>query len=118
MNKLKKIGLTALSASLVAISANAGEMSVAGSAKIGHHTVMGGQVGVAGHIEIAPFNSFGGQAGITSNIKTENGKYSGTPAVDLNLYLRGIAGSRKIGDLIKQVQNLQKEINLLKKENE
>jgi outer membrane protein OmpU len=34
MNKLKKIGLTALSASLVAISANAGEMSVTGSAKI------------------------------------------------------------------------------------
>jgi outer membrane protein OmpU len=34
MNKLKKIGLTALSASLVAISAHAGEMSVSGSAKI------------------------------------------------------------------------------------
>jgi outer membrane protein OmpU len=34
MNKLKKISLTALSASLVAISANAGEMSVSGSAKI------------------------------------------------------------------------------------
>ena len=34
MNKLKKIGLTALSASLVAVSANAGEMSVSGSAKM------------------------------------------------------------------------------------
>jgi len=34
MNKLKKIGLTALSASLVAISANAGEMSVNGNAKM------------------------------------------------------------------------------------
>jgi len=34
MNKLKKIGLTALSASLVAISAQAGEMSVTGNAKI------------------------------------------------------------------------------------
>ena len=34
MNKLKKIGLTALSASLVAISAQAGEMSVTGSAKM------------------------------------------------------------------------------------
>ena len=96
----------------------ASQTGVAGSAKIGHHTVMGGQVGVAGHIEIAPLNSFGGQSGITGDIKTENGKYSGTPAVDLNLYLRSIAGSRKIGDLIKQVQNLQKEINTLKKENE
>jgi outer membrane protein OmpU len=34
MNKLKKIGLTALSASLVAISAQAGETSVSGSAKM------------------------------------------------------------------------------------
>jgi len=34
MNKLKKIGLTALSASLVAISAQAGEMSVNGNASI------------------------------------------------------------------------------------
>jgi len=35
MNNFKKIGLTALAASLVSVSANAGEMSVAGSASIG-----------------------------------------------------------------------------------
>ena len=34
MNKFKKIGLTALAASLVSVSAHAGEMSVAGSASI------------------------------------------------------------------------------------
>ena len=34
MNKFKKIGLSALAGSLVAFSANAGEMSVAGSASI------------------------------------------------------------------------------------
>ena len=34
MNNLKKVGLTALAASLVSVSANAGEMSVAGSAKL------------------------------------------------------------------------------------
>ena len=34
MNKLKKIGLTALAASLVSVSAHAGEMSVAGSASM------------------------------------------------------------------------------------
>ena len=35
MNNFKKIGLTALAASLVSVSANAGEMSVAGSASVG-----------------------------------------------------------------------------------
>jgi outer membrane protein OmpU len=34
MNNFKKVGLTALAASLVSVSANAGEMSVAGSAKL------------------------------------------------------------------------------------
>ena len=36
MNKLKKIGLSALAGSLVAVSAHAGEMAVTGSAWIGH----------------------------------------------------------------------------------
>jgi len=35
MNKFKKIGLTALAASLVSVSANAGEMTVSGSASMG-----------------------------------------------------------------------------------
>ena len=34
MNKFKKIGLTALAASLVSVSAHAGAMSVAGSASM------------------------------------------------------------------------------------
>ena len=34
MNKFKKIGLTALAASLVSVSANAGELTASGSAAI------------------------------------------------------------------------------------
>ena len=42
MNKFKKIGLSALAGSLVAVSANAGEMSVAGSASMALEHVNGG----------------------------------------------------------------------------
>ena len=42
MNNFKKIGLSALAGSLVAVSANAGEMSVAGSASIGVEHINGG----------------------------------------------------------------------------
>ena len=42
MNKFKKIGLSALAGSLVAVSANAGEMSVAGSASIAVEHTNGG----------------------------------------------------------------------------
>ena len=42
MNKFKKIGLSALAGSLVAVSANAGEMSVAGSASVALEHINGG----------------------------------------------------------------------------
>jgi len=42
MNKFKKIGVTALAGSLVAFTANAGEMSVAGGASIGVEHINGG----------------------------------------------------------------------------
>ena len=42
MNKFKKIGFSALAGSLVAVSANAGEMSVAGSASVGLEHTNGG----------------------------------------------------------------------------
>ena len=42
MNKFKKIGVTALAGSLMAVTANAGEMSVAGTAKIALEHINGG----------------------------------------------------------------------------
>ena len=42
MNNFKKIGVSALAGSLMAVTANAGEMSVAGSASIGLEHVNGG----------------------------------------------------------------------------
>ena len=42
MNKFKKIGFSALAGSLVAVSANAGEMSVAGSASVALEHINGG----------------------------------------------------------------------------
>ena len=42
MNKFKKIGLSALAGSLVAVSANAGEMSVAGGASVALEHINGG----------------------------------------------------------------------------
>ena len=42
MNNIKKIGLTALAASLVSVSAHAGSMSVAGSASLGLEHINGG----------------------------------------------------------------------------
>lgn len=96
----------------------ASQTGIAGSTKIGHHCVFGGQVGIVGHIEIAPFNSFGGQAGITGSIKESNQKMTGTPAMDVNMYLRGVVGAQKVGQLQREIKELKKEIQNLKSHNE
>ncbi len=45
MNKLTKIGATALCGSLAAVSANAGEMAVTGGATMTHTTIEGAVTG-------------------------------------------------------------------------
>ena len=49
--------------------------------------MIGGQVGIAGHICIGDNVKIGAQAGVTKNIE-KNKTVSGTPAVDLNIYLK------------------------------
>jgi len=68
MNKLKKIGLTALSASLVAVSANAGEMSVSGSAKIATEGLSG-----SGQMDAGTTFSMGNQLTFKGSGELDNG---------------------------------------------
>jgi UDP-3-O-[3-hydroxymyristoyl] glucosamine N-acyltransferase len=95
----------------------ASQTGIAGSTKIGDHCVFGGQVGIAGHINIASHNSFGGQAGITFNVKDSYQKMSGTPAMDVNSYLRSVVAIQKLPQLLKEIESLKKEINRLKETN-
>lgn len=92
----------------------ASQTGIAGSTKVGNNSVLGGQVGVTGHITIAENTSVGAQAGITQTIKEPGQKLSGTPATDVNTYLRGVIGSRKVSDIIKEISELKREIALLK----
>ena len=92
----------------------ASQTGIAGSTKVGNNSIFGGQVGVVGHLVIAPNTSVGAQAGITQSVFSPGQKISGTPATDVNSYLRGVIGSRKVTDLIKDIQQLKKEIEILK----
>jgi len=94
----------------------ASQTGVAGSSTLGDHCVLGGQVGIAGHLNIAANNSFGGQAGVTSSIKDSHQKMTGTPAMDVNAYLRGVIGSQKVGQLQKEIKALKKELESIKSE--
>ncbi|MEM9548118.1 MAG: UDP-3-O-(3-hydroxymyristoyl)glucosamine N-acyltransferase [Bacteroidota bacterium] len=93
----------------------AAQSGIAGSTKIGKNCVIGGQVGIVGHIEIADGTMIQGQSGVSKTIKKENTKLYGTPALSYHNYLKSYAHFRSLPDIAKQVIELQKEIEKLKK---
>ncbi|WP_435353869.1 UDP-3-O-(3-hydroxymyristoyl)glucosamine N-acyltransferase [Emticicia sp. SJ17W-69] len=88
----------------------AAQTGVAGSTKIGKNCVIAGQVGVNGHITVADGTKVGGQAGVTKSVKKAGIAINGTPAFDLNDYLRAMAVFRKLPALEKQVKALEEQI--------
>ena len=94
----------------------ASQAGIAGSTSIGDNCVIAGQVGFAGHITIANGTKIGAQAGISKSIKKENTTLTGSPAYDINDYLRSVAIFRKLPQLEKQVRALEKRLEELMSE--
>ena len=92
----------------------AAQSGVAGSSKVGKNCVIGGQVGIIGHLKVADGTMIQGQSGVTRNIKEENTKLYGTPAISYQRYLKSYAHFKNLPDLAKQISELQKEIEQLK----
>ncbi len=92
----------------------AAQVGVAGSAKIGKYNMVGGQVGFAGHIVIGDFNRIGAQSGIPNNVGSEN-TLMGYPAVNSKDFARQAIYVKNLGKLNKEVQELRKTIEELKK---
>ena len=91
----------------------ASQTGISGSTKVGRNCLIGGQVGLGGHIRIGDNVNIGAQSGIISN--TESGRsIMGSPAVDINRFLRAGIIYPKLPDMYRQINQLQKEIELLK----
>ncbi|MFY8020964.1 MAG: UDP-3-O-(3-hydroxymyristoyl)glucosamine N-acyltransferase [Bacteroidia bacterium] len=86
----------------------AAQSGIAGSSKIGTAVVIGGQVAISGHIEIADGNQIGGQSGIIASIKENDKKWFGTPALEYKESLRSLAVHRKLPELLKRIETLEK----------
>ena len=96
------------------MSAQAG---VAGSAKVGEWCMLGGQVGVAGHITLGDRVYAGAQSGLSGGRKLKNGNCTvmGYPAIEHQNFARSAAAYKNLPELVNQVNELQKEIDELKK---
>lgn len=92
----------------------ASQVGIAGSAKVGDWCMFGGQVGVAGHISIADHTQIGAQAGITGTVKKEGETIIGSPAWDAKGFMKSAAIFRRLPAIYQQINDLKKEIELLK----
>ncbi|MBP9187537.1 MAG: UDP-3-O-(3-hydroxymyristoyl)glucosamine N-acyltransferase, partial [Bacteroidia bacterium] len=72
------------------------------------YCVIGGQVGFAGHLVIADGSQFGAQSGVGGNIVQENGRWFGSPVIELRQALKAGVVYRNLPTLEKRVQELEK----------
>jgi UDP-3-O-[3-hydroxymyristoyl] glucosamine N-acyltransferase len=92
----------------------AAQTGIAGSTKIGSNCMMGGQVGIAGHLKIGDGVRIGAKAGVLGDIKKDN-VVLGSPAIDYKPFLKSSVIFRRLPDLKAKVEELEREIELLRK---
>ena len=93
------------------MSAQAG---MAGSTKIGQWCMVGGQAGFAGHIHVADKTFVGAQCGVISNTKG-NEQLIGSPAMEPKTYFRGMAVLKHLPEMYRELAQLKREVEELKK---
>lgn len=89
------------------------QVGIAGSTKVGSWCMFGGQVGLAGHITIGDKTFLGAQSGVPGNIKG-NETLIGTPPMEPKAYFKSQAIFRKLPDLYKQINEMQRQLDELK----
>ncbi|MGB8490731.1 MAG: UDP-3-O-(3-hydroxymyristoyl)glucosamine N-acyltransferase [Bacteroidales bacterium] len=94
----------------------AGQTGIAGSTKVGRNCMFAGQVGIAGHLRLADGTRIGAQSGIPGDIKKENSMLMGYPAIDYRDWMRSAIVFKRLPDLNNKIDNLEKEIERLKKQ--
>lgn len=88
---------------------------VAGSTKIGDSVIVGGQVGFNNGITIANGNQFQAQSGVLQNIKTENGRYQGSPVINYYNHMKSSVVFKKLPEMQNRISQLEKQIEKLNK---
>jgi UDP-3-O-[3-hydroxymyristoyl] glucosamine N-acyltransferase len=88
----------------------AGQTGIAGTVKIGENCMIGGQVGIAGHLTIGNNVRIQAQSGIAGNINDDM-VIQGTPAFNYSDFYRSYAHFKKLPDLSKKIDLLEKKLN-------
>lgn len=90
------------------------QVGIAGTTDIGNGVVLAGQVGLAGHMKIGDRAQVGAQSGVMGDL--EAGKtYFGFPAMPQKEAFKQLALMRKLPQMYKDFQNLQKQMEAAQK---
>lgn len=90
-------------------------VGIPGSVTIGEHNTFAGQAATTGHITIGNNNLFAGRAGVIGNVG-DNMQMAGFPAQPYREWLKTEASLRKVGDMLKKVKELEKELKKLQQQ--
>jgi UDP-3-O-[3-hydroxymyristoyl] glucosamine N-acyltransferase len=90
----------------------AAQAGFAGSTKIGKNCRIGGQTGFVGHINVADGTQVQAQSGVAAPVSEAGTALYGSPALPYNNYLRSYAVFKKLPDLYKKINELEKKLSL------
>ena len=94
----------------------ASQSGISGSTKMGENCIIAGQVGVVGHLKIAKRTSIGAQSGVTKSVLKEKTAIFGSPAIEYKDQLKSIIIHKKLPDLLKRIEKMEKQLVHLQNE--
>jgi UDP-3-O-[3-hydroxymyristoyl] glucosamine N-acyltransferase len=84
------------------------QAGIAGSTKVGKNVIIAAQAGIVGHLTIGDGAIVGAQAGVPNNLK-EKEIVLGSPAFDLREFKRSAAVFKKLPEMYRQVNQMERE---------
>jgi UDP-3-O-[3-hydroxymyristoyl] glucosamine N-acyltransferase len=92
-----------------------GQVGLAGSTKVGENCILAGQVWTAGHLTVGDGAVITAQSGVPNDVPPR-ALFSGYPAVENRQWLKMMAALNRLPELQKRVQELEVQLERLRKE--
>ncbi len=84
---------------------------ISGSTKLGKNVMVGGQAGITGHLNITDGVKVQAQAAVIHDVKDKGKGISGAPAIDAREHYRILAAMKRLPELVRKVEELEKKLN-------